>query len=250
LEWALFPDGQLLYRFFAQDWDGLQLYSRAAVASDTILEFTYERLVPKMQGDPRAGTFRATTNPLTALPAWCILTDGRIAWGITDAYRFVLTKPDGTMDRVITRRGSRQAIDGSTATDIHALWARRRAFQEIPEAAGAIELELPDSLPAFASVARGPDSTLWVQRIAEVSAMDPEGLGAMSYERLGSTAWDVFDPEGRYLGVVRFPYPVRLLVSREDRWYAVTRGPYDEDRVVRLRIVKGTRASPDSDAST
>lgn len=72
------------------------------------------------------------------------------------------------------------------------------------------------------------DGHRWVQRIT----WDRAGLGRV---------FDVFDPEGRYLGAVRLPFAVQgwtPIVIRSDRLVAVTEGEREVPFVVRARIVR------------
>jgi hypothetical protein len=56
---------------------------------------------------------------------------------------------------------------------------------------------------------------------------------------IGSRDWDLFDPDGRYLGVVTMPprFARRLILG--DTIYSVWRDDLDVQYVTRLRIVQG-----------
>jgi hypothetical protein len=117
------------------------------------------------------------------------------------------------------------------------LWDERQRLRGVPpEIADRIELSIPDSFPAFASIAAGPHGTLLIQRMAPVSDMDAESLGGMTYEGLGSTTWSVIDPAGRYIGDIELPVRPRVLVPHGDEMYAVAQGQFGEDKVLRIRI--------------
>ena len=237
--WAVQPSGSLLYRGFSLEWDGILRYSRSGAVPDTVMRFDYTFDIPEIGGDLGSGSFRVVDEVLRVLPSYHVLKDGRIATGTTDAYRIYVHRPDGTLERVINRPEGRRAISPADEQAIEDLWGRRSRAQFIPQEMRAnYAIALPDSFPAFASISEGPDGTLWVQQIAQPSDMDPDGLGDLSYERLGSRTWDVFDRDGRYLGAVTLPYTLRLLRTRGDFVYGVAKGPYDEDRVVRLRVLQ------------
>ena len=55
--------------------------------------------------------------------------------------------------------------------------------------------------------------------------------------RLGAPDWDVFDAEGRYLGVVTLPDGVEAVQFSGDAIYGVWRDPMGVEYVKRLRIV-------------
>ena len=56
-------------------------------------------------------------------------------------------------------------------------------------------------------------------------------------EEAGSPDWDVFDREGRFLGVVTMPPRFRPSLFLDDTIYGVWRDELDVQYVVRLRIV-------------
>ena len=238
LSWQALPDGGFVYRYFSGKRDGLLRYSRAGSKPDTIHLFEY----PPVQM-PQLGltNLRVELDPFPARPVWCELQDGRIAAATTDRYRIEILRPDGTVDRIVTHSSGRLPIDAAARQRIEALWTDLQTARGITNS--PVVLTIPDSFPAFATFGSGPDNTLWVQRLAAPDDMVPEGLAPaqiQNYERLGSLTWDVFDGEGRYLGPVRVPYPIRLLRTFGDHIVGVTRGQFDEDRVVRLRVHKGS----------
>jgi hypothetical protein len=239
VSWAAAPTGGFTYRFFSPQWDGLRHYASLENPPDTLLRFEYPPPMAQTSGDPRAGTLRMTIDPLAVMPAWALFPDGRIAAGTTNAYRISIYRPDGTLERVITGPRGRRAITATDKESIQALMSRQQEARGVPQQIrDAISLALPDSFPAFASFAAGPEETLWVQQIAAPEDMDPAGLGETSYELLGSRVWDIFDREGRYLGSITFPYAVRSLQVRGDLVYGVTKGSSDEDKVVCMRVLK------------
>ena len=54
---------------------------------------------------------------------------------------------------------------------------------------------------------------------------------------IGAPRWDVFDPQGRFLGVVTLPERFEPGVFRGDKVYGVWRDEFDSEYVVRLHIV-------------
>ena len=83
--------------------------------------------------------------------------------------------------------------------------ASTRAFQaEIKSRIG-----YADACQPYAWFDMGPAGTLLVQRVWPVRDLDEEGgkgfLLDQQYLAPGSTEWDVFDKEARYLGAVTIP---------------------------------------------
>ena len=95
-----------------------------------------------------------------------------------------------------------------------------------------------DLYPAWRRFISGVGGTLWVQRHRPVSALTDEELeGALAFNRPpASPEWDVFDPEGRYLGVIELPCSDRALNFWNDRVYGVWEDELDVQYVVAWQI--------------
>lgn len=235
--WGIRGDGDLLYRRFSREWDGLIVYRGPDATPDTVLRFEYPEIDLQVSEDPVSGSMRASFDPFPPIPHWAVLSDGHIVVGHTGLYRLLLYGSDGTLERAVTRSGQRRALAPSAERAINELEAeRQRARGVSAEVANSITLLMPDSLPTFTNLAAGPEGTFWVQQLAEIEDFDPASLGALSYEGLGSRIWDVFDRDGQYLGEVSFPSQIRLLRYRGGSFYGVERGAFDVERVVRLRL--------------
>ncbi|UCC74408.1 MAG: hypothetical protein JSV86_07585, partial [Gemmatimonadota bacterium] len=57
--------------------------------------------------------------------------------------------------------------------------------------------------------------------------------------------YDVFEPDGTYLGEVRFPWRTSPLVVRGDTAWGVRRGEFDEQYIVRLVISRAGHGQTD-----
>lgn len=90
-------------------------------------------------------------------------------------------------------------------------------------------------LPAYQAVAWGPLGTIWVQHVKPASRLDAQELKV--YQERPSADWDVFDREGRFLGVVMMPARFRPMVFRDDRIYGLWRDDRDVSYALRLRVV-------------
>ena len=78
------------------------------------------------------------------------------------------------------------------------------------------------------------------QRVQRPGALSDDEIDRYNFvEEFGSVEWDVFDGEGRYLGVVSMPprFQARSFVG--DGIYGVIRDGLDVPYVVRLRVVRG-----------
>jgi hypothetical protein len=179
--------------------------------------------VPRDQFEIRDGEGR--TRVIAGVPyqgflTWRISPAGRMWAMIVDQYRLFELDSSGDTVRTITRSFTPLPV---TAAD------RERAREDMTwftDQGGRFD---PSRLPAHKPPARGfffdDMRHVWVER----TASDDEDLRRV---------FDVFDPDGCYLGPVRLPFALWMSVPvvRDGRIYAVTRDELDVPSVVRARI--------------
>ncbi|HSM05939.1 MAG TPA: 6-bladed beta-propeller [Longimicrobiales bacterium] len=172
-------------------------------------------------------------------PIWDLAGADRVAFGMNDAYRIELWQ-DGALQRVVTRpvqpvevtEGEERRIRDMTREMMVATGAPPQAVEQILG-----QMEFADSYPVFAQVLLSEEGTLWVQRI-RTSRDVPEGV-EWSAQDLGSNEWDVFDADGRYLGVLSFPLRFQPLREVDGVVWGVERDDFDVQSVVGYRVVTG-----------
>lgn len=174
-----------------------------------------------------------------AEPAWALYGSG-VIYGVNDDYRFGVYAPGGALQRVITKPFERQPV---TEADQQAIMdALERLWKQfgVPQQAVAQlrqTIQFADNYPAYAQVIEGLDGTIWVQGIQSPSKLPPEQAESFNPQLdLGASTWDVFDADGRYLGVVQMPprfQPVRF--SGSDI-YGIQRDDLDVQYVVKLAV--------------
>jgi hypothetical protein len=178
-----------------------------------------------------------------AEPVWDASEDGRVVMGMNNAFRIEVRDAAGTLEHVVTLPFATRPVTERDRGVFLDLISEALDQQGLPT--GTIEaflgqFEFAENYPAFATVLSGPDRTLWVQRIRtgdELAGEDDDAT--FDPQDLGSNAWDVFDPEGRYLGVVEFPprfQPVRTL---HGRFYGVGRDELDIQTLDVYRVLRG-----------
>ena len=91
-----------------------------------------------------------------------------------------------------------------------------------------------DFYPAYQALAFGPMESLWVQRVKVASDLTEEEL--RDWQNSRSPDWEVFDSEGRFLGVVTVPPRFIPMVFRGDKVFGVSRDTLDVQYVVRLGV--------------
>lgn len=151
---------------------------------------------------------------------WALSPEGRVWSGVSAEYRLALHEPGGDTLRVAELELPPVPV---AAADREAAAGMLRWFAD---QGGQVDLSrLPRNKPAFTAIHVDDRGYLWVRPSL------PAGEAR--------TAFDVLDPEARYLGRVWLPavlpenVPVRV---RGDRLYAVVPGEDDVPRVVRFRI--------------
>ncbi|MDH3456916.1 MAG: 6-bladed beta-propeller [Gemmatimonadota bacterium] len=176
-------------------------------------------------------------------PVWQLSDDMRLYFGISDDYRISVHAPDGSLERIISKPFSRDPV---TERDQNLV---REFFEEqvrdnVPPAAQEQALaqfrqmiHFAEFYPAFASVQMGPQGSIWVQHIQSPSTLSEEELASWNLvEDIGSRDWDVFDSEGRFLGVMTMPPRFAPRIIFDDEIYGVWRDELDVQYVVRLTI--------------
>jgi hypothetical protein len=171
--------------------------------------------------------------------AWSPL--GYLVVGVSDEYVFELRRSPSSVLRVekpyeIVRLLPEERREWEVRNE----WIRdnRGQFfnQDLPP--------IPASKPPYAGLYIGQFGRIWVHRhvVAEhaiPSSSSPEVDGPPLVTWQEPTVYDVFSPEGAYLGDVRVPDRVTIHVFRGDEVWGVRRGEFDEEYVVRFRVEYG-----------
>ena len=120
---------------------------------------------------------------------------------------------------------------------------RRFAARGMPADRRPIALDyfrFAEFFPAISAMAAGPMGTILVQHTRPPSELSDEELASVRETHmadLGAPGWDVFDGEGRFLGIVTMPERFTPSLFRDEMIYGVWRDELDVQYVVRLRIV-------------
>ncbi|MEQ9399916.1 MAG: 6-bladed beta-propeller [Longimicrobiales bacterium] len=171
-------------------------------------------------------------------PIWDAAADGRVLSGLNSGYRLEVRDASGTLQRVITKPFETEEV---TEADVTRL---RRTIRQLmldqgapPQAVDALiqGMSFADRFPAFAQILAGPSGTVWVQHIQSMESLTA-GDAEFNPQDLGSDNWDVFDGEGRYLGVMTLPDRFAPLLVDGDAFWGVQRDQFDVNSVVRFRV--------------
>jgi hypothetical protein len=176
-------------------------------------------------------------------PVWQLSDDMRLYFGISDNYRISVHAPDGSVERIVSKPFSRDPVT-ERDQDMVREFFEDQVRDNVPPAAQEQALaqfrqmiHFAEFYPAFASVQMGPQGSMWVQHIQSPSTLSEEELASWNLvEDIGSRDWDVFDGDGRFLGVITMPprFAPRIIVDNEI--YGVWRDDLDVQYVQRLTI--------------
>jgi hypothetical protein len=174
-------------------------------------------------------------------PCWDLTEDLGLLIGRNDAYRFGIYSSGRRLNRIVTKQHDLQPLldrdisrvrrhmenrwsrIGASPADVARMWGQQH-FAEF--------------VPAFRALFDGPAETIWVQRVDPPSEVPEDEFPFFTFPQdWGSRDWDVFDGEGRYLGVVTMPRRFTPSVFRGDKIYGLLLDELGVAHVVRLRIV-------------
>lgn len=182
------------------------------------------------------------TVPFTATERWTFSPDGHFVHGISTRYAIDLLKHEGTLR--IEREVEPVPVQAEERRNAEerAIWNMRSVDPGWRWNGPAI----PDRKPPFRDILVGGDGRIWVAVSTTGERIPPELVEERgSGERPPPMRWrepvafDVFEPDGSFLGRARAPvgfslYPTPAI--RGDTVWAVVRDDLDVPTVVRLRL--------------
>lgn len=181
--------------------------------------------------------------PFTPRFHWTVHPSGHFITGLSSDYRIDLARDDG----VLRIERSQDPVPTSNAE-----WAyqRERVVRNIRRSLPGWDWDgpaIPDHKPYFQELLAGRDGRIWVRLSTEGRPVDnvdhdPDDPGSPPVTWEEETRYDVFEPDGTYLGVVVAPdefssFPAPVLDG--DHVWAVTADELGVERVVRYRIDTG-----------
>lgn len=192
---------------------------------------------------------------LAAEPLWTIDDERAAYYGINDNYR-ISRYSGGKLTHIISKTFETREISESDQNMLREaiMDAAMDAAAQGGAPASALEplrrmIRFRETYPAFAELAVGPRGTLWVQHLRDFANLtsteranirvDLRSLqrgGVDAFEDAGAQFWDVFDPDGRFLGVVTMPTRFAPLLFAGNDVYGVWRDDLDVQHVLRVRI--------------
>jgi hypothetical protein len=179
-------------------------------------------------------------------PSWTLLGADRICLAVNDRYRIGVYDLEGTLRRVISIPQEPAPITDDDRRIfwemVENLWDQLQVPEQQREI-GRQTVSLADDFPAFLQLMNGPRGTLWVQHVLEPSALTEEEQAAWNpLLDFGADEWDVFDEDGRYLGVVEMPHRYQPILFDDDQVYGIWRDEFDV-QYVRVMEITGLESA-------
>lgn len=209
---------------------------------------------------PSGGTLRLwgdrpAITVFAAEPVWQLAGDGRLHFGMKDAYRLELYSSTGILERIVTRSFAPRAISEGDRDLMRSLFEEQLRTTVPPEAFEQARAQVreivrfADHYPAYTRILVGPENSVWVQHAPLPSELSDEdrvswnfmdvltGVSWNLIEDIGAPDWDVFDSEGRFLGTLTMPSRFTPHTIVGDKIYGVWRDELEVPYAVRLGIV-------------
>ncbi len=188
------------------------------------------------------GSISRNTVPFTSGERWALTPEGTPIYLFTGRPRWERWNPDGTILAVERVAEAAPVAPGERADHRERI---TRGFRRIDPAWRWQGIDIPDTKPFFRGITVGVDGSVWLYRHVQATEVENPDWTPMSPEGTPRTVWqepdifDVFDPDGRYMGPVSFPEGfVRSRKSRFslDEVLAVVTHPLGHEQVVRYRV--------------
>jgi hypothetical protein len=218
---------------------------------DTVAAPTWEyeapRLVAQRTSDDGTST-SVNSVPFSPTKTWTFSPLGYMVGGVSSRYAVDQYRPDGTVLR-IERVHEPVTVQGGERSNREEItrWSMRQTQPDWSWNGPSI----PDEKPPFRELYVGQEGRLWVllhqpgeripeNEILEADPGDPNARPARRWRE--PVAFDVFEPDGRYLGMVTAPSGFSTNptpVFGRDHVWAVVRDELDVQYITRFRIDRG-----------
>ena len=210
---------------------------------DTLPEPSSDYEAPYVRAEAPGGLSVTYGVPFTPRFHWTFHPSGHFLTGLSNDYRIDLARDDGVL-RI------ERSQDPVPASDAERTYQRDLTVARIRRSLPGWDWDgpaIPGHKPFFRALRAGRDGRIWVRlstagHPVDNAYHDPDDPGSFPVTWEEETRYDVFEPDGTYLGVVVAPdeftsFPVPVFGS--DHVWAVTEDEQGVQRVVRYRIRRG-----------
>ncbi|MGD2121787.1 MAG: 6-bladed beta-propeller [Gemmatimonadota bacterium] len=176
----------------------------------------------------------------TPEPWWDVTDSLTVLFGMNHEYRIGFHDRDGSLRRVVSKPSDPRPISDRDIRAFFSYLDRAWLDAGVPPSrlsANHQRVSFAENLPVFSRFNTGYQGSLWVQPVQAPGELSDEEIELYNFlEDFGSRRWEVFDREGRYMGVVVMPGRFNPRTFYGNKIYGVDRDEFDVQYVVRLRI--------------
>jgi hypothetical protein len=228
--------------------NGMATFSPTGEPGDTIPAPAWDYRAPTVTAQVESAS-QTWTVPFSPAPRWAFSPLGRMFGGVSDEYRVDVFGPEGRVLRIARNSDLEPVAAGEKAAAEFRVFSAMRGLQPNWSWNGP---PIPNRKPAFRDLFAGQDGRIWVllhtaARPAPEHAVEAApGQAAPPVPWLEPMLFDVFEPDGTYLGQVRVPDGFRTTpppVFGPQHVWAVVENDLEVQSVVRFRIEHGLLAA-------
>ena len=248
--WELTSDGRVVAQLRklnftgeagADSMDVLTVRRLDGTAGDTLMRVPSGKTVQFSGGLPEWNLF-------VPEPLWALWGD-RILMATNDTYRIGVYAPGPRLERVIEKPFTLIPVTDNDRDPLKRALRKAILDQGAPPqlASQLVEtrLHFAPNYPVFAQMLGGPYGSILVQLIEPLANLSDEEREKFDFTSgsAASRSWDVFDHEGRYLGVLNMPARFQPVKIRGSEIYGIQRDDLDVQYVVKLQVDTTARAT-------
>jgi hypothetical protein len=242
--WEMSTDGRLMAQLRGLDMPGMAalpegdpivIYDTTGVVVDTLTVLPKGQMI---EGISQEGVRMRIFAPE---PLWDLAPDGTVYTAMNDRFQILVSSPEGQLTRIIRKDVERKPVEESDRNAI--LRAMREQLTQFGMPSAQLEqfmqgIAFAEFYPAFGQIFVGPTGNLWVQRIRSAKDMAGEAGEAVEFDAqaVGSPEWEIYDTEGRYLGVVTLPDRFTPMTAAGDELYGIWLDDLDVQYVMRAKV--------------
>jgi hypothetical protein len=219
----------------------METFSPTGEPRDTIPAPAWDYRPPTVTAQVE-GASQTWAVPFSPVPRWAFSPLGQMFGGVSDEYRIDVFGPDGRVLRIIRDSEPEPVAAGERAAAEFRVSAAMRGLQPNWSWNGP---SIPNRKPAFRELFAGQDGRIWVllhtaaRPAPELAAEPSPGEPTPPTPWIEPVLFDVFEPDGTYLGQVSAPEGFRTApppVFGSQYVWAVVADELDVQSVVRFRI--------------
>jgi len=218
-----------------EEGDPIVVYDTTGAVVDTVA------VIPKGKMLEGITEGQAAIKIFAAEPIWDLDAEGSVYYAMNDQFRILVNTADGALTRIVKKAVEPKPVEESDKTAI--LRLMREQYEQFGVPPQAIEqimqgVSFAEFYPEFGQMFVGPEKTIWVQRFRSAKDMAAASDEEVEFDpqAIGSPEWEIFDDQGRFMGVVTLPDRFRPVAIDGDHLFGVWQDELDVQYVMRLQV--------------